>query len=73
MGKYTLDVKIKEQYRLSTFGLCSNIKIKTLQQYIRLLYSKDIVNIDYLTNHVKLTISANNILRNKLDIFLPLL
>lgn len=70
-GRATINVQIWEQHRLSTFGLCSELNAKSLRRTIRQLYSRGIVDIDFVTGSLKLTDRALPILRKLEDIYLP--
>ncbi|MCC2645016.1 MAG: recQ, partial [Burkholderiales bacterium] len=70
-GRATINVQIWEQHRLSTFGLCSEQSAKNLRRIIRQLYSRGIVDFDFVSGSLKLTDKAIPILRKLEDIYLP--
>lgn len=71
-GVASLNVQIWEHHKLSTFGLCSDMKAKELRRTIRQLYSRGILEIDYANNNLKLNDKSLPILRGLEDIYLPI-
>ena len=51
-AKATNAVQIWEHHKLSTFGLCDNISEKELRRIVRIMYSRDIIDIDFLNNNI---------------------
>lgn len=70
-GRATINIQIWEHHRLSTFGLCSELSAKNLRRIIRQLYSRGIIDIDFLSGSLKLTESSLPILRKLEDVYLP--
>ena len=62
-GKASRNVQVWEHYKLSTFSLCSEFNEKELRRIIRQLYSKNIVDINFIDNSLKLTDKSLSILR----------
>lgn len=70
-GRATINVQIWEHHRLSTFGLCRELTSKWLRRIIRQLYSREVIDIDFESDALKLTENALPILRKLQDIHLP--
>lgn len=62
-GKATTPVQVWEHHKLSTFGIACEYNEKDLRRAIRQLYSQNLVDIDFLSNAVKLNANSLPVLR----------
>lgn len=70
-GKASLNVKIWEHNLLPTFGLLNNLPAKEIRRIIRNLYSRNLIDIDFLTGNLKLNDKSLKILRGIEVLYLP--
>ncbi len=71
LGKNSINIQIWEHSKLSTFGLCDDVHVRDLRRTIRLLYSYNIIDIEFTTGNLKLNENSLPILRGIKDIHLP--
>ena len=70
-GKSTLNVKIWEHHLLPTFGLLNNLNVKEIRRVIRNLYSRNLLDIDFINGNLKLNDKSLKILRGLETLYLP--
>lgn len=70
-GKASLNIKIWEHNLLPTFGLLNSLTAKELRRIIRSLYSRNLIDIDFLSGNLKLNEKSLKILRGIDKIYLP--
>lgn len=70
-GVASPDVQIWEHHKLSTFGLCSELSSREVRRYVRKLYAKGIVEIEFESGHLKLTNDSSRVLKGLTSVYLP--
>jgi ATP-dependent DNA helicase RecQ len=61
-AKETIDIKIWEHQKLSTYGMCIGYSVKELRRIIRVLHNHNYLDLDYLSGNLKLNANSLNIL-----------
>ena len=69
-GKATTPVQVWEHHKLSTFGIASEYSEKELRRAIRQLYSQGLIEIDFLTNALKLNAQSLPVMRGIQQVWL---
>ena len=70
-GKITLNIEVWEHHKLPTFGLLNNLSAKEIRRIIRNLYSRNLIDIDFLTGNLKLNDKSLKVLRGIEVLYLP--
>lgn len=70
-GKITLNIEVWEHHKLPTFGLLNNLSAKEIRRIIRNLYSRNLIDIDFLTGNLKLNDKSLKVLRGIEVLCLP--
>ena len=70
-GRSTTSIQVWEHHKISTFGMLEARKAKELRRMIRSLYSRGIIDIDFMHGHLKLNELSLKILRGLVDVHLP--
>lgn len=67
-AKDTIDIKIWEHNRLSTYGMCVAYSNKELRRIIRILHNYNYIDVDYISGHLKLNANSLAILQGKQEV-----